>query len=451
MNKILKIILILIICNLCLPLKVKAQDVKPGYSPWNEYPTGDPYEESTIQYGRKVPVAWSDWSSDNPSSFTKDFKVKDGGKKYYAYNNEGKFWSDVNAKSLYTWDFGYMAKVIYAYIDVDTYRSPNYDNYQAPPLQLYCDGRQIASIGTHDVLQNWNPSINHSCRYLELKMSNNAGGGKNRTMIVGTWVTTSLTLYSYVTKWSEGQDWRFDKPYERIYGENPQIPTERKVYSHPLKYRINYELDGGTFLQEPTYEYTVNDEVSIPSVTKKGYDFIGFVDSKGNTVSKIEKGSYGDITLRATYKRRAPTLYISYTYFDCEDKKIPFDELLKRVNAKAIDELDGDISEKIKVSQIVYYPSNYVDDNPDSLDISKAGYVDISFYVVNSGDESASLTRRYYILNKGEKIDDQDVGIQIYPRYITEDFKQSLQDDSIWKEEAYADALAQAYQKYREN
>lgn len=444
MNKLLKILLISLICLLSLSVDIKAKAVKKGYSDWSEYPTHYPFEESSIQYGHKVPVEWSSWSSDNPSSFTRDYKSKEGDIKHYAYNNVQNTWYDVGPKTLYTWDFGYKARVTYAYIDVDTYRSGTDDNYQAPPMQLYCDGKEIASTGVHDELINWNPDVNQACRYMELKMSDSSGDGRNRTAIVGTWVTTTSTWYSYVTKWSEAFDWRFDVPYERIYGENPQLPAERNVYSHPLTYHINYDLDGGTFVGSPTYTYTVNDEVYIPSAFKNGYDFLGFVNSNGSVVSKIERGTCGDITLRATYKRRPPTLYISYTYFDREDKKIPLDELINRVNGRAKDEVDGDISKDIKVSQIVYN-SGYTAYNPNYLDTSNSGYVDISFYVVNSGGIRVDLTRRYYILDKGQEISDYDSKIKIYSRYISEDFKDTLDEHSIWRNGDYASVLNEAY------
>lgn len=448
MSRLLKIILIATICLFSINVDVNARDIKPGYSDWSEYPTNSPYEESTIQYGRKLPIEWSAWSTDNPSSFTRDYRIKDGDVKHYAYNNAQNTWYDVGAKSLYTWDFGYKALVTYAYIDVDTYKAPGV-NYQAPPMQLYCDGKEIASIGVHHELDNWSPRVNHSCRYMELKMSDSSGNGRNRTAIVGTWVTTSSTWYSYVTKWGEPVDWRFDKSYDRIYGENPQIPVQRTVYSHPLTYHINYALDGGSFVGNPTYTYTVNDEVYIPSATKVGYDFLGFVDSSGKVVTKIERGTYGNITLRATYKRRPPTLYISYTYFDKEDKKIEIDELIKRVNGTAKDELDGDISKDIKVSKIVYN-SNLTVNNPDCLDISNAGYVDVTFYVINSGDMRVEVTRRFYILDKGEEIEDYDSGIKIFSRYISEEFKDSLDSKSIWRISDYADVLSNAYRRCKD-
>ena len=448
MSKLIKILLVTVLL-VFIPAKVSGEDVRPGYSEWSTTKSGLPGEISTIQYGRKLPIEWSSWSTDNPSSFTKDFKSKIDETPHYAYGGAGKFWSDVNAKTLYTWNFGYKANVIYAYLDVDTYRSGYDDNYEAPPLQLYCDGREIASIGKHHELANWSPSINASCSYMELKMSANPGGGRNRTVIVGTWVTTTSTLYSYVTKWNEGVDWRFSYPYERKYGENPEIPTQRNVYSHPITYRINYNLDGGEFVGTPTYTYTVNDEVYIPSAYKKGYEFLGFYDESGNLVNKINKGTYRDITLTARYKRNPPTLYIGYTYFDKDDTPISIEDLVNRVNGKALDEVDGDISKDIKVSQIVYEQSDNVVYNPSHLDISTPGCVYITFYVYNSENVKAELKRRYYILDYGQDIEDYSSDLKIYSRYIDEEFKDTLVDGSIWKESDYAYVLNEAYRRYR--
>ncbi len=448
MSKLIKII-VLVSLLIFIPTKVSGEDVKPGYSEWSPIQTGLPGEVSTVQYGKRLPIEWSAWSTDNPSSFTSDYKVGNGDTKYYAYGGSGKLWHDVGAKSLYTWNFGYKANVVFAYLDVDTYRSDYDDNYEAPPLQLYCDGRQIATTGKHDVLVNWSPAINTTCSYMELKMSSNEGSGRNRTVIVGTWVTTRSKVYSYVTKWGQGTNWRFSYPYERKYGENPEIPTQRDVYSHPITYKINYNLNGGEFVGTPTYTYTVNDEVDIPSAYKKGYEFLGFYDESGNLVTKINKGTYRNITLTARYKRKPPTLYIAYTYFDRDDTPISIDDLVKRVNGKALDEVDGDISKDIKVSKIVYEQNGYTTNNPSYLDISSPGSVYITFYVYNSENVKAELKRRYYILDYGQDIEDYSSDLKIYSRYIDEEFKDTLSDGSIWKESDYAYVLNEAYRRYR--
>ena len=279
-------------------------------------------------------------------------------------------------------------------------------------------------------------------------MSSNPGNGRNSTIIVGTWATTTSKMYSYVTKWSDGQDWRFDTTYNRIYGENPQVPTQRTVYSHPIKYSINYNLDGGEFIGTPTYTYTINDEVKIPSAYKKGYDFLGFFDEYGNKVEKIEKGTYRDINLTARYDRKPPNIYVGYTTFEVDDTPIKIDDLVKRVNGKALDELDGDISDKIKISYITYDNGNTVY-NPNGLDISKKGSVLIEFYVENSGGKKASVTRKFYILGEGEDDKDYRESLSIYSRYISEEYLNTLDDNSIWNASEYKDELIEVLRKAR--
>ncbi len=436
MKKMVKFVLVILLLLVNTNI-VSGDDTLLGYSQWSETKTGIKGEISAIQYGRQVPIEWSSYSYDYPNS--RDVRVKDGGVKHYAYDNQYKIWWDVDAKSLFTWDFGYSAKVTFFYADIDTYYNVGYTNYEAPPLRLYCDGKQIASIGKHNHLENWSPSINNSCRYLELKMDSNYGNNRNRTSIVGTWATTGSTMYSYVTKWSNGRDWRFDKPYTRIYGENPEIPVSRIVYCHPITYSISYDLDGGEFVGEPIYSYTVLDDIDLPRASKLGYEFLGWYQND-RKIDHISKGSTGDLKLVAKYKRKPPVLYVGYTSFMVDENKISIDEVIKMVKASAMDELDGDISENIKVSYIEYDDGNKVS-NPNELDVSKKGYFNIEFYVLNSGDIKASVKRKYYILGDGEVVDPYSDELKIYARYIDEEYLDTLPFNSIWQDDDYYEEL----------
>ncbi len=447
MKKFLKIIAIFVFI-FAFPLPVFSEDLKPGYSDWTTEEKDDENKVEAIQFGRKLALEWSPWQETMPDST--DVKSKGAGTNHHAYDGAGKVWYEANAKSLFTWDFGYEAKITYFYADVDTYVADDYSTYEAPPLQLYCDGTMILSVGIHNYLRNWNPSINTSCRYLELKMSENNTNGRNRTSIVGTWATTSKTVYAYVTKWSDGRDWRFDKEYTRIYGGySPQIPCERTVYSYPITYQITYDLNDGTFLGEPIYSYTVLDEFTIPDAYKKGYEFNGFYNRYGRKYKEIKKGNVGNLDLYAKFKRKAPNIYIGYTYFMQEDKQIEKEELLKLVNARAMDELQGDISSQIKISYIKYVDKNKTVYNPEYLDISEEGSVLIYFYVLNDGNLSASIVRKYYILGKGEDIEDYSDNIKIYTRYISEEYYETLDVDSIWRQGDYKETLDKAFAKIR--
>lgn len=448
MKKWIKIILIAITFLMVMDVKTLAEEVEVGYSDWSTEKTGAPGELSAIQYGRLLPKEWSEWSTEKPSSLF--VRNREGKTNHYSYDGEQKFWFDAYEKELFTWDFKGRAKVTYFYADVDTYVNHTWENYDGPPLQLYCDNRLIASVGRHDYLANWNPTLNCECSFLTLKMSTNNGSGRNTTSMVGTWATTTSTEYSYVISWKEGGDWRFEEPYETIYGENSQIPTQRTVYSHPISYRIIYDLDGGEFVGDVKDQYTVLEEVVLPKAYKKGYEFLGFFDGD-KYIERIEKGTHRDITLTARYRRKEPLLTVAYTYFDSEDQIMPIKELVQVAGAHAYDELDGDISSLITVDSIYYEGTGSTINNPDGLILNNPQTIYVTFSVTNSGGIKASVMRKFIILGKGEIVDlDTKNDVEIYPRYINETNSNSLNDRSIWKND-YQSILLEAYAKARKD
>ena len=447
MKKIFKTLALSLALIVLLNSSVYANSSFNGYSEWSEIKTGEKDEVSAIQYGRKLPLVWSEWSEEKSDSLYQKSRV--GNTKHYSYNGENRTWKDSNSKELFTWDFVNPARVTYFYADVDTYVSGSWTYYEGPPLQLYCDGNLITSVGRHDAQNNWNPSISCNCQYLKLTMSSNNGYGRDRTSIVGTWATTTTTQYSHVLKWDDGNDWRFDEPYKEQYGEESQIPTDRIVYSHPITYRITYDLDGGQALGEFTYHYTVLDDVEIPKAAKLGYEFVGWLDSDGKKYQKIEKGTYKDLQLKAIYERKDPTIYIGKSEFEQEDKLIEIKELIDLVKAKAKDDLDGDITDKIIVDSIKYVDDGITINNPSNLDISKAQKVIIEFSVTNSGDKKISERKQFYILGKYEFNENENEDIKIYTRFIEEEYMDTLDKESIWKNDNYKELLNEAFKKMK--
>lgn len=67
-------------------------------------------------------------------------------------------------------------------------------------------------------------------------------------------------------------------------------------------YNINYDLDGGVNAEGNPATFTVEDEVVLANPTKESHSFLGWVDAEGNAVTKIEKGTVADVTLKATWK-----------------------------------------------------------------------------------------------------------------------------------------------------
>lgn len=73
-----------------------------------------------------------------------------------------------------------------------------------------------------------------------------------------------------------------------------------------VEYSITYETNGGTLSDDSINSYTIESStVTLPTVTKNGYDFKGWYtssDFSGSAVSQIEKGSYGNKKLYAKYE-----------------------------------------------------------------------------------------------------------------------------------------------------
>lgn len=70
-----------------------------------------------------------------------------------------------------------------------------------------------------------------------------------------------------------------------------------------IKYNITYDLGEGV-LDNLVYTYTVEDEINLGIPTKEGYDFTGW----NLGITKIEKGSIGDVNLVANYSIKEYTI-----------------------------------------------------------------------------------------------------------------------------------------------
>ena len=76
----------------------------------------------------------------------------------------------------------------------------------------------------------------------------------------------------------------------------------------PVEYTITYELDGGVNSSENPTSYTILDEVTFAAPAKDGWAFAYWLDGSDERTDGIEKGSTGDITVRAVYTQLpAPT------------------------------------------------------------------------------------------------------------------------------------------------
>ncbi len=86
-------------------------------------------------------------------------------------------------------------------------------------------------------------------------------------------------------------------------------------------YKIIYELDGGTNSSDNPLTYTIEDEITIKAPTKDGYAFSGWMVNDNETLVseyKIEKGSNGDLTLKANYLVGKVNVFFDYPGVDIQ-------------------------------------------------------------------------------------------------------------------------------------
>ncbi len=91
-----------------------------------------------------------------------------------------------------------------------------------------------------------------------------------------------------------------------------------------ITYNIEY-LNTKDVKSENPKSYTIESEtIILDNISKKGYQFDGWYNNAGNKVERIEKGSYGNITLTARWTTLTYTIAYLYdnAYGDLEEGKI---------------------------------------------------------------------------------------------------------------------------------
>lgn len=93
------------------------------------------------------------------------------------------------------------------------------------------------------------------------------------------------------------------------YNGNTQLNAiVTKVTPKPaVTSNLIFDLDGGTCADLPT-SYEEGNELSLPTPTKEGYDFLGW-EYNGTIITSITATMTGDLTLTAKWKESGTTLY----------------------------------------------------------------------------------------------------------------------------------------------
>lgn len=132
----------------------------------------------------------------------------------------------------------------------------------------------------------------------------------------------TVALYSVYRTGYEFIGW-FDSEED---GELVEVIDESNImdisvlYAHfdPLKFEITLDAGGGSFITpggaETVYTYVLEygQTFSLPSCTREGYAFLGWLDADGNEVEKITSLNIKDMTLTASWLQTGVEYQIEY-------------------------------------------------------------------------------------------------------------------------------------------
>ena len=142
----------------------------------------------------------------------------------------------------------------------------------------------------------------------EYKITYSLNGGKNssKNPDVYTVVTASFTLASATKEGYTFSGWYSDSKFKTKVTKISKGSTgSKKLYAKwtAKKYKITYELDGGTNNKENPSTYTIATAFSLKAPQKKNYSFKGWFADKGylDAVTGVEKGTTGDKTFYAKW------------------------------------------------------------------------------------------------------------------------------------------------------
>ena len=132
-------------------------------------------------------------------------------------------------------------------------------------------------------------------------------GGTNNSNNVNIYtVKDSVEFYDPTKKGYTFDGWYSEEGFEnKIEGIEEGTTGDITLYAKwiPVNYNIVYHLNGGINNEQNVSTYTIEDEITFYEPTKEGYSFYGWYSENTfeNEVTKINKGSTGDVTLYAKW------------------------------------------------------------------------------------------------------------------------------------------------------
>ena len=137
-------------------------------------------------------------------------------------------------------------------------------------------------------------------------------GGKNSTKNPTSYkvTTTTIELKKPTRKGYDFVGWYSDSKFKKQVSKIDKGTTgDIKLYAKwkAKEYTIKYKLNGGKNSSRNPKKYTVEtSKITLKSPTRKGYKFVGWYSNSKMTkkVTKISKGSTGNVTLYAKWKKK---------------------------------------------------------------------------------------------------------------------------------------------------
>ncbi len=114
--------------------------------------------------------------------------------------------------------------------------------------------------------------------------------------VVNNSKTNCYLLWDVGSKTDKGLTWKVDK------NDVNELKAGETGIAKANTYKIKYKLNKAKIKGKKVSKYTYGTKVSLPSAKKKGYIFVGW-QSKSGIIKMIERGSYGDITLKPLFSK----------------------------------------------------------------------------------------------------------------------------------------------------
>lgn len=165
------------------------------------------------------------------------------------------------------------------------------------------DGHEVIAKYTQNFKITINPYLTYDIRYV-------SSSGK----VLST--TTNKEVYNGTKYWTPTEINGYTSPSgKNIVYDNLNKQTIDFIYT-PIQYTITYNLNGGSISGQKT-KYTIEDgRYTLPTPTRTGYTFTGWIGSNGSTAQTnvtISAGSMGNKTYTANWEAIYYYLDVNHT------------------------------------------------------------------------------------------------------------------------------------------